>query len=88
MFVSSRVTYQSIGKTVSVELDLSERHHTEARYSMLLSLFIVVELVIFITALNSATSMLLVVPLTRIFNVIRTNAKNILNALEFEEVTP
>lgn len=77
-----RVEYLGEQDNVKMVVDVSAQNKDEALLDMLLGLVIILELCIFVALLHRNTAKILVAPLERIFNTIRTNASQIINALE------
>lgn len=77
-----RVEYFGEQENVKLVVDVSAQNKDEALLDMLLGLVIILELCIFVALLHRNTAKILVAPLERIFNTIRTNASQIINALE------
>ncbi|KAL4448605.1 hypothetical protein ABPG75_005824 [Micractinium tetrahymenae] len=66
---------------VSLSVSLAHANHLRARYNMLLAAMVVVLLLGFVVLLNWTIWKMLVQPLDRIFNTIRTNAAQVVAAL-------
>ncbi|GMH46197.1 hypothetical protein BSKO_14165 [Bryopsis sp. KO-2023] len=82
---NDRLELTGESEDVKMVIDVSEQNKDEALYDMLLGLVIIFELCIFVALLHKNTARILVAPLERIFNTIRTNASQIINALEETE---
>lgn len=80
-----KLTLKSDDKTIEMSLDVSAKNQEEAILNILLVVFVVIELILFITLLNQTTNSLVVKPLERIFTIIRINATQIVGALDIED---
>lgn len=80
-----QVTRTSDG-LVTIEVNIAARNHREAALSIGLALFVIIELMVFISVLNNTAMDLLVKPVAHILHVIRTQAQKVMAALDTDEV--
>ncbi len=73
---------------VTIEVNIAPRNHREAALSIALALFVIIELMVFISVLNNTAMDLLVKPVAHILHVIRTQAQKVMAALDTDEVSP
>jgi hypothetical protein len=71
---------------VTIEVNIAPRNHREAALSIALALFVIIELMVFISVLNNTAMDLLVKPVAHILHVIRTQAQKVMAALDTDEV--
>ncbi|KAK9829381.1 hypothetical protein WJX72_005491 [[Myrmecia] bisecta] len=82
---TDRLTVFSANQQVSLVLNAQKHNHEVAYLNILLALFVVFELGVFIAVLNNTALTMLVKPLERIVDLLRTNAKRVLSALEVQQ---
>ncbi|KAK9915025.1 hypothetical protein WJX75_003738 [Coccomyxa subellipsoidea] len=70
---------------VTIEVNIAPRNHREAALSIALALFVIIELMVFISVLNNTAMDLLVKPVAHILHVIRTQAQKVMAALDTDE---